>query len=143
MNQKLSHRTLPIGAIFLSFALIMMALMPVRAQQDQTFIRTQDYFRDVIELSEVLGKAHAIRIVCNGRNDQYWRSYMLRLLDLEASYGGGLRSSMANAFNAGYSTTEARYRSCTQDAVDSEKVFAEEGQAYANKLAAANIPNLR
>lgn len=119
------------------------ALMPASGQQSQTFVRNQDYFRDVIELSEVLGKAHAIRIMCNGRNDQYWRSYMQRLLELEAAYGGGLRSSMANAFNAGYSTSESQFQSCTQAAVDAEKVLAVEGQTYANNLAAANIPSAR
>lgn len=106
-------------------------------------MRNQDYFRDVIALSEVLGKAHAVRVACNGRNDQYWRSYMQRLLDLEAAYGGGLRTSMANAFNAGYSTTEAEFSACTQDAVAAEKGFASEGQTLANRLSAANIPGSR
>lgn len=117
--------------------------MPAGAQDGQPFVRDQDYFRDVIALSEVLGKAHAVRVVCNGRNDQYWRSYMQRLLDLEAAYGGGLRTSMANAFNAGYSTTEAQFPACTQDAVDAEKGYATDGQTYANRLAAANIPGSR
>lgn len=117
--------------------------MPAGAQDGQPFVRNQDYFRDVIGLSEVLGKAHAVRVMCNGRNDQYWRSYMMRLLDLEAAYGGGLRTSMANAFNAGYSTTEAAFPGCTQAAVDAEKGYAAEGQAFANNLAAANIPGIR
>jgi len=118
-------------------------LMPASGQQNQSFVRNQDYFRDVIALSEVLGKAHAIRIVCNGRNDQYWRSYMQRLLELEAGYGGGLRTSMANGFNAGYSTTESQYPICTQEAVAAEKSFAASGQVLASRLAAANIPSGR
>lgn len=114
--------------------------MPARAQQDQSFVRNQDYFRDVIALSETLGKAHALRVICNGRNDQYWRSYMQRLLDLEAPYGGGLRTSMANGFNAGFSTVEADYPACTDTAVSAEKRFAREGKTLADRLAAANIP---
>ncbi|MEL7232787.1 MAG: TIGR02301 family protein, partial [Pseudomonadota bacterium] len=107
MNQKLSHRCSSLSAGLAALVLAFGALLPVSAQEGQPFVRNQDYFRDVIGLSEVLGKAHAVRVMCNGRNDQYWRSYMMRLLDLEAAYGGGLRSSMANAFNAGYSTTES------------------------------------
>ena len=116
--------------------------MPAMGQQNQPFVRNQDYFRDVIGLSEVLGKAHAVRVMCNGRNDQYWRSYMMRLLDLEAAYGGGLRTSMANAGNAGYSTTESQFPGCTQAAVDAEKGFAQEGQSSATRLSAANIPRV-
>ena len=118
-------------------------VLPAHAQLDQPFVRSQDYFRDVIDLSETLGKAHAIRVLCNGRNDQYWRSYMLRLLELEAPYGGGLRSSMVNGFNAGFSSGQSEYRACSTDAVAAEKVFAESGQALANRLAAANIPTDR
>lgn len=143
MNQKLSHLTSPLAAAALAACLSITSLMPVSAQESQTFVRDQDYFRDVISLSEVLGKAHAVRIACNGRNDQYWRSYMQRLLELEAGYGGGLRTSMANAFNAGYSTVEAQFPTCTQAAVEAEKGFAVDGQTYANKLAAANIPSGR
>lgn len=143
MNQKLSHLRLPFCTAALAACLCFTALLPAHAQQGQSFVRDQDYFRDVIGLSEVLGKAHAVRIACNGRNDQYWRSYMQRLLDLEAAYGGGLRTSMANAFNAGYSTTEAQFPTCTQDAVEAEKGYAIDGQTYANRLAASNIPGSR
>lgn len=126
-------------AVMACFAL----LLPASAQQDQPFVRSQDYFRDVIELSETLGKAHAIRALCNGRNDQYWRGYMLRLLELEAPYGGGLRSSMVNGFNAGFSSAQGEYRACTTDAVAAEKVYAGEGQTLTNRLSAANIPSDR
>ncbi|MEM8615789.1 MAG: TIGR02301 family protein [Pseudomonadota bacterium] len=107
----------------------------------QTVIgRDQSYFQDVVSLSEVLGKAHAVRLVCNGVTDQYWRTYMQNLLDLEAPYQGGLRTSMVNAFNGGYSATENRFPSCTPKAVDAEKSFAEDGEQLAYRLAAANIP---
>ena len=45
---------------------------------DYTDTRTQGYMQTVIELSSTLGSAHAIRQLCNGSNDQYWRGYMLR-----------------------------------------------------------------
>ncbi len=110
------------------------------AANGQSVTRSQDYFRDIITLSETLGKAHSVRVVCNGRNDQYWRSYMQRLLELEAPYQGGLRRSMVNGFNAGFSTGDARHPVCDSTAVAAEKVYAEEGQTLTNRLAAENIP---
>lgn len=103
-------------------------------------IRNQDYYRDVVSLAETLGKAHSVRVACNGRDDQYWRGYMQRLLELEAPYQGGLRRSMVNGFNAGFSTGRAYHAQCTQSTVDAEKTYAEEGQMLANRLTAGNMP---
>lgn len=105
-------------------------------------IRSQDYFRDVTTLSENLGKAHAVRVVCNGRDDQYWRGYMQRLLQLEAPSSGGLRRSMVNAFNAGFSTGQAVHTSCSPDTVAAEKRYATTGRDLARRLTSANIPGV-
>lgn len=118
----------------------LIALVPLMAATGQTIPRSQDYFRDIITLSETLGKAHSVRVVCNGRNDQYWRSYMQRLLELEAPYPGGLRRSLVNGFNAGFSTGDARHHACDSAAVAAEKTYAEEGRALTNRLATMNIP---
>lgn len=106
----------------------------------QSSVRSQDYFRDVTALAEVLGKAHAIRVVCNGRNDQYWRSYMLRLLELEAPYQGGLRRSLVNGFNAGFSWGGDMHRVCDGNAANAEKAYAAEGRDLSARLVQANIP---
>jgi len=119
---------------------VLAAILPVIAAHGQTVVRSQDYFRDVIALSETLGKAHSVRAVCNGRNDQYWRSYMQRLLELEAPYQGGLRRSMVNGFNAGYSSGSAVHEVCNIEAVAAEKAYAGEGLALTNRLATENIP---
>lgn len=65
---------------------------------------------------------------------------MQRLLELEAPYQGGLRRSMVNGFNAGFSTGKSYHSLCTQSTVDAEKVYAEEGQMLANRLTAGNMP---
>jgi len=140
MNQKVFHLAGPCRTALMAASAYLVLVLPAPAQLDQPFVRSQDYFRDVISLSETLGKAHSIRVLCNGRNDQYWRSYMLRLLELEAPYGGGLRSSMVNGFNAGFSSGQSEHRACSNEAVAAEKTYAETGQALANQLAAANIP---
>jgi len=118
----------------------LLALLPALTAQSQSTVRSQDYFRDVTALAEVLGKAHAIRVVCNGRNDQYWRSYMLRLLELEAPYQGGLRRSMVNGFNAGFSWGNDLHRVCDGDAATAEKAYAAEGRDLSARLVQANIP---
>lgn len=108
--------------------------------QGQSRVPSQDYFRDVTALAEVLGKAHAIRVTCNGPNDQYWRSYMLRLLELEAPYQGGLRRSLVNGFNAGFSWGSDLHPVCDGNAVNAEKAFAAEGRDLSARLVQANIP---
>jgi len=117
-----------------------LAVLPVLSAQGQSTVRSQDYFRDVTALAEVLGKAHAVRVVCNGRNDQYWRSYMLRLLELEAPYQGGLRRSMVNGFNAGFSWGNDTHRVCDGNAANAEKAYAAEGRDLSARLVQANIP---
>lgn len=106
----------------------------------QTLLRSQDYIRDVISLSETLGKAHAVRLTCNGRNDQYWRDYMQRLLELEAPYQGSLRRSMVNGFNAGFSVAQNTYDICDGRTVEAEQAFARSGKALADALVKANMP---
>lgn len=118
-------------------ALLMSASVVANAQSS---VRSQDYFRDVTALAEVLGKSHAIRVVCNGRNDQYWRSYMLRLLELEAPYQGGLRRSLVNGFNAGFSWGSDLHPVCDGNAVNAEKAFAAEGRDLSARLVQSNIP---
>ena len=115
-------------------------LLPALPAQSQSRVQSQDYFRDVIALAEILGKAHAVRVVCNGRNDQYWRSYMLRLLELEAPYQGGLRRSLVNGFNAGFSWGSDLHPVCDGNAVNAEKAYAEQGRDLSARLVQANIP---
>ena len=135
MNQKLPHPRLLAVAL-----LVLSVVLPALPAQSQSRVQTQDYFRDVIALAEVLGKAHAIRVVCNGRNDQYWRSYMLRLLELEAPYQGGMRRSLVNGFNAGFSWGSDLHPVCDGNAVNAEKAFATEGRDLSARLVQLNIP---
>lgn len=120
--------------------LAMVASMMALPATSQSRVPSQDYFRDVTALAEVLGKAHAIRVTCNGANDQYWRSYMLRLLELEAPYQGGLRRSLVNGFNAGFSWGGDLHPVCDGNAVNAEKAYAAEGRDLSAKLVQANIP---
>ncbi|MEC7291424.1 MAG: TIGR02301 family protein [Pseudomonadota bacterium] len=135
MHQQFSHRR-TLQAAILGLCLF----LPALSAQSQSTARSQDYYRDVTALAEVLGKAHAVRVACNGRNDQYWRSYMLRLLELEAPYQGGLRRSMVNGFNAGFSWGNDLHRVCDGAAANAEKAYAAEGRDISARLVQANIP---
>jgi len=115
-------------------------VLPGLSAYGQSRVPSQDYYRDVTTLAEVLGKSHAIRVVCNGRNDQYWRSYMLRLLELEAPYQGGLRRSLVNGFNAGFSWGSDLHPVCDANAVSAEKTYAAEGRDLSARLVQSNIP---
>ena len=118
-------------------------MLPGLQAESQGRTQSQDYYRDVTALAEVLGKSHAIRVVCNGRNDQYWRRYMLRLLELEAPYQGGLRRSMVNGFNAGFSWGSDLHPVCDSNAVSAEKTYAAEGRDLTARLVQSNIPGAR
>ena len=97
--------------------------------------RSGQYLSDVLSLSRLIGRAHAIRVKCNGREDQFWRLYMQEMLDLEAPNQGSLRSSMARAFNDSY-TSESRRRSwCDEAAIAAEAAYATEGRRLAEGLA--------
>src|SRR5690349_9681822 len=64
----------------------------------------------VADLAETLGRAHAIRTLCNGDQDSTWRNYMLNLMAYE---GGGRRASLTDAFNRGYRGQNRETSSCT------------------------------
>jgi len=97
--------------------------------------RSGKYTSDALKLARVLGKAHSIRVTCNGRDDQFWRIYMQEMLELEAPVQGGFRDSMARAFNDAYAA-EASFRNwCDADAVAAEAVYANEGKLLAEGLA--------
>jgi len=65
---------------------------------------------------------------------------MLRLLELEAPYQGGLRRSLVNGFNAGFSWGSDLHPSCDSNAVEAEKTYAAEGRDLSSRLVQSNIP---
>jgi uncharacterized protein (TIGR02301 family) len=102
--------------------------------------RGPDYFRDAAELARLLGSAHAIRVRCNGKDDQYWRRYMANMLAYEAPEPGPLRSSMVQEFNDAFSRVSEDYGSCDGAAVNAEAGFAVAGQRIATRLASHYFP---
>jgi uncharacterized protein (TIGR02301 family) len=85
------------------------------------------------ELAYALGESHALRPVCMGPGDQYWRDRMLRLTqveDGEASFDAVIRER----FNTGYAAGQAQAQDCNADSRRAEAAAAARGQALAQKL---------
>ena len=102
--------------------------------------RGPDYFRDAADLARLLGSAHAIRVRCNGRDDQYWRRYMADMLAYEAPEPGSLRASLVRAFNEAYSDVSDEFRICNSTAIAAEARYATSGQEIATRLATHYFP---
>lgn len=85
------------------------------------------------ELAYVLGETHALRQVCMGPGDQYWRDRMLRMTQVEdgdAAFDGVLRER----FNTGYAAGQGEAQDCGPDSRRAEAAAAARGQALAQKL---------
>lgn len=68
------------------------------------------YAQQLTDLAEVLGGSHYLRILCEGRGDQRWRTYMQRVIQREPQYNDQLIA----AFNRGYRDQEARFPTCDE-----------------------------
>jgi uncharacterized protein (TIGR02301 family) len=123
-------------ALMLSLALV----AGTSAAQSGLPARGPDYFRDAADLAAILGSAHAIRVRCNGRDDQYWRRYMSDMLSYEAPEAGNLRTSLVREFNDAFSDVSREYLVCDTDAVAAEARYAERGQEIATRLATHYFP---
>ncbi|MBK8543857.1 MAG: TIGR02301 family protein [Caulobacteraceae bacterium] len=108
-------RTLFCAALIAVVALPAAAQQPRRQQQPQRPAQTEQpaggeewYRGQLVELSEVLGGAHYLRIVCDGRGDQRWRTYMRGVIEREPQYN----ALLVEGFNRGYRQEEARFPVC-------------------------------
>lgn len=112
-----------------------LALAPAVAQQPEPQSRARGdawYGEQLVELSEVLGGAHYLRILCQGRGDQRWRDYMRGVLDREPSY----RDLLVEGFNRGYRDEEARFAACDSAAMQTEAELRARGLRVAEGLSA-------
>jgi uncharacterized protein (TIGR02301 family) len=117
----------------LALPLLLALALPAAAQERGAAER-----QAITDVSYVLGEAHALRIVCEGRDSQRWRGRMDRLLALEqadASFDKRLRDS----FNAGFTYQEAAHPSCDADARAAYREAARRGEAAARAVVNASV----
>lgn len=87
----------------------------------------------LLSLSQTLGGVHYLRVVCEGRDEQYWRERMIELMELESG-GYRLREAMITAFNEGYYEEERRHPRCGGDLKAARDRLSAEGQRLAKQL---------
>jgi uncharacterized protein (TIGR02301 family) len=85
------------------------------------------------ELAYALGESHALRQVCRGPGDQYWRDRMLRLTQIEAG-DPAFDAAIRERFNTGYAAGQADAQNCGPYSRRAEAAAAARGQALAQKL---------
>jgi uncharacterized protein (TIGR02301 family) len=100
---------------------------PAPAERGETWYRNQ-----LVELSEVLGAAHYLRILCEGRGDQRWRNYMRGVIEREPSYN----ALLVESFNRGYRNEEARFPDCDATTRQMEAELRAHGLRVAQALSA-------
>ena len=136
MAQQLKHMILTAVFLLASAALPLTSSSAQETEAEPSLpTRTGQYLSDAITIARVLGRAHSIRVTCNGRDDQFWRLYMQEMLDIEAPIQGQLRDSMARAFNDAFEAEAAFRVRCDEEAVAAEAEYAQEGRVIAEKLA--------
>jgi uncharacterized protein (TIGR02301 family) len=96
-------------------------------------VRGEEWYRSqLVELSEVLGGSHYLRILCDGRGDQRWRDYMRGVIEREPSYN----ALLVEGFNRGYRNEEARFPTCDQTTRQMEAELRARGVRVAQGLRA-------
>jgi uncharacterized protein (TIGR02301 family) len=112
------------------------AALPAGAQQPQPATppaRNEDWYRGrLVELAEVLGGAHYLRILCEGRGDQRWRDYMRGVIEREPQHNAAL----IEGFNRGYRNEEARFPTCDATTRQMEAELRARGLRVAQALSA-------
>lgn len=105
---------------------------PPRAQPEGPVRSEQWYGEQLVELSEVLGGAHYLRILCDGRGDQRWRDYMRGVIQREPQYN----AQLVEGFNRGYRNEEARFPTCDATTRQMEAELRARGLRVAQGLSA-------
>lgn len=85
------------------------------------------------DLAYALGESHALRQMCAGPNDQYWRDRMLRLTQVEAA-DQAFDAALRERFNTGFTAGQNAAPLCGALSRRAEAAAASRGQTLAQKL---------
>ena len=85
------------------------------------------------DLAYVLGESHALRQLCEGPADQYWRERMRRLVKTEAP-DDGFGRRLNTAFNTGFIAGQSAYPGCGRASRREEARLAARGRALSASL---------
>jgi uncharacterized protein (TIGR02301 family) len=87
----------------------------------------------LLDLAYTLGESHALRQACEGEGDQYWRSRMVRLTEVEQA-DQAFDIQLRERFNTGFAARRSEYPTCDADSRKAEQQVARKGQALSRKL---------
>lgn len=94
------------------------------------------YEADLVRLSEVLGGVHYLRPLCGHEGEQsLWRDEMEAVLEAEEPEEA-LRRRLVDAFNRGYESFRAVYRTCTPAATVAAERYLQEGVKLSAEITA-------
>ena len=93
----------------------------------------------LVDLAYVLGEAHALRQLCAGPSDQFWRDRMLKMMDAEST-DRAFEQRLRETFNTGYIARQAQFTQCSPQSRDAETRVAAQGQILAKRLIVAPPP---
>ena len=112
----------------LVLAVLLGAALPAAAQE-----RTPPERATLGDLAYAIGESHALRQLCLGPNDQYWRDRMLRLTQVEDA-DPAFDAVLRERFNTGFAATQAAFPRCTREVRRREAAAAARGRALAASL---------
>lgn len=131
-----------IRSILCAAALALVAAAPAHAQQQRPQqpeteaegpVRGQEWYQaQLVELSEILGGSHYLRILCGGRGDQRWRDYMRGVIEREPESN----ALLIEGFNRGYRNEEARFPTCDANTRQMEAELRARGLRVSQGLSA-------
>jgi uncharacterized protein (TIGR02301 family) len=87
----------------------------------------------LVELAYALGQSHALRQVCTGANDYYWRRRMQQLVAAEQPDGPFSRR-LSDSFNDGFIASRQAFPTCTAAAKAEAEAIAVKGGELAQDL---------
>jgi uncharacterized protein (TIGR02301 family) len=94
--------------------------------------------QSLLDLAFVLGESHALRQVCEGTDDQYWRSRMVRLTEVEKA-DQAFDAQLRERFNTGFAARQGQFTQCDDASRLAEQQTAHKGQALSAKLAQSMV----
>lgn len=96
--------------------------------------RTPPQRQAMLDLAFVLGQSHALRQLCAGSGDQYWRMRMQGMLEAEAP-DPAFDRRLKQSFNTGYAAAQTAFPACGPDSRHEEARVAARGQVLVRQLA--------
>lgn len=90
----------------------------------------------LLDLAFTLGESHALRQVCEGTGDQYWRARMMRLVEVEQA-DQAFDAQLRDRFNTGFAAGQGQFPECGEASLRAEQQAAVRGRTLAARLSRA------